>query len=192
MDTNNKSASSAVHQEVNGAYRMVDMLTIIAYEKGVDSDMISNVIDSWKSNDKSASGAPQQLVNGLYRCVEFTCLIGNKSDSWGIWSSYFSSVYDSWVDINMSCQGAPQQAANGMYQFVEMLAGWAQTLWSERREHRDRTQETCLYVIVVDRIKGTNGTYLYVFVSLGFAERAGRIAEQFIPCNFLTGSKATE
>jgi len=60
--------------------------------------------------------------------VEFTYLIGNKSDSWGIWSSYFSSVYDSWVDINMSCQGAPQQAANGMYRFVEMLAGWAQTL----------------------------------------------------------------
>ena len=128
MDTNNKSASSAVHQEVNGAYRMVDMLTIIAYEKGVSSDMISTVIDSWKSGDKSASGAPQQLVNGLYRCVELIYLIGNKSDTWGIWSSYFSSVYDNWVDINKSCKGAPQQAANGMYRIVEMLAGWAQTL----------------------------------------------------------------
>jgi hypothetical protein len=104
------------------------MLTIIAYEKGVDSTMINKVLDSWKSGNSSATGAPQQLVNGLYRCVELAYLIGNKSDSWGIWSSYFSSVYDSWVDINKSCQGAPQQAANGMYRFVEMLAGWAQTL----------------------------------------------------------------
>ena len=127
-DNSDERVPTLEHQEVNGAYRMVDMLMIIAHEMDVSSEMISGINDTYNSWDQSASGTPQQLVNGLYRSVELAYMIGSKSDAYGSWSSYFQEVYDNWIDINKSCEGAPQQAANGIYRFVEMLGGWAMTL----------------------------------------------------------------
>lgn len=104
---------------------MVDMLTIIAYEAGVKSSLVSSVISDWKSGNASATGAPQQLVTGLYSCVKMIYLIASANDTYGTRASYLSGVLDSLSSVNRSCTGAPQQAANGMYRIVEMLAGWA-------------------------------------------------------------------
>ncbi len=67
---------------MNGAYRMVEMLAIIAYELdsfGTYSSMIRDVLDDYDSGNRSASSAPQQLVNGLYRCVELLAVIATEN-----------------------------------------------------------------------------------------------------------------
>ena len=78
MSTNNDACSGAPQQEANGAYRMVEMLAIIAYEtdsSGAYSDLISGVLDDMSTNNEACSGAPQQLANGLYRCVEMAAIV---------------------------------------------------------------------------------------------------------------------
>ena len=77
-DSGNKSANSAPQQQVNGAYRMVDMLTVLAMEldtTGRFTSMISDIRDTFKAQNNSANGAPQQLVNGLYRSVELAAIV---------------------------------------------------------------------------------------------------------------------
>ena len=83
MSTNNKACTGAPQQEANGAYRMVEMLAIIAYESdssGMYSDLVSSVLDDLSTNNKACTGAPQQLANGLYRCVEMAAIValGNQ------------------------------------------------------------------------------------------------------------------
>ena len=78
MSSNNESCSGAPQQEANGAYRMVEMLAIIALEldsSGSYSDTISGVLDDMSTNNSYCSGAPQQLANGLYRSVEMAAIV---------------------------------------------------------------------------------------------------------------------
>ncbi len=152
----------------------------------------TNVIDSWKFNDKSASGAPQQLVNGLYRCVEFTYLIGNKSDSWGIWSSYFSSVYDSWVDINMSCQGAPRKLLMECIDLLKCLLDghkhYSQKGENIGTEHRGRVSMLSLLTESKEQMRRIS---MFLYRS-AFPSGRGELRSNSFLAFLLTGSKATE
>ena len=67
------SASNINHQILNGRYRTVQMLEIIAYEldsKGVYSDAISSVMSTFRRQDSSASNINHQILNGCYRTVQ--------------------------------------------------------------------------------------------------------------------------
>ncbi len=78
LQTQNESCGSAVQQEVNGAYRCVELLAIIAYELdtyGIYSSLISGVLTSLSDVNDTCSSAPQQLANGMYRCVEMAALV---------------------------------------------------------------------------------------------------------------------
>ena len=81
---NNISCKSAVQQAVNGNYRTVEMLEIIAKEldtKGTYSSSISSVMTSFTLNNISCKSAPQQEVNGTYRTVEMLEIIAKELDN---------------------------------------------------------------------------------------------------------------
>ena len=68
MNQNNKSAKGAPQQTANGAYRAVEMLSIMAYRldsSGAYSSIIESAIDTLNSNHKHLVGAPQPTANGL-------------------------------------------------------------------------------------------------------------------------------
>ena len=70
---NNYSCDSAPQQQVNGSYRTVEMLEVIAKildTKGKYASEISDVMYSYTMNNYSCKSAPQQVVNGTYRTVE--------------------------------------------------------------------------------------------------------------------------
>ncbi len=75
MDTlrkNDSSASDTNHQFLNGRYRTVQMLEIIAYEldsTGKYAEFISGVMDTLRRNDSRASNINYQILNGAYRTV---------------------------------------------------------------------------------------------------------------------------
>lgn len=118
------SASSALHQEVNGLYRAVEMACVLAKEldtAGKYTDYIDGVADTLESNNENCSTAPQQIVNGEYRMVEILQVIGYESDKLGAYKSVMDGVIDDLYSKNASCQSAPQQSANGTYRTVEML-----------------------------------------------------------------------
>ena len=48
---NNYSCDSAAQQEVNGSYRMVEMLEIVALEFGAASSDVSSVMSSFRLNN---------------------------------------------------------------------------------------------------------------------------------------------
>ncbi len=83
MDTlrkNDSSASNINHQILNGTYRTVQLLEIIAYEldtSGAFSDYISDVMDTLRKNDSSASNINQQILNGCYRTVQMLEIIAH-------------------------------------------------------------------------------------------------------------------
>ncbi len=85
MSTNNSRCSGAPQQAANGAYRLVEMLAVIAMEKdnGQHSDLISNVLDDMSTNNARCSGAPQQTANGTYRAVDMLAIIAMELDSKG-------------------------------------------------------------------------------------------------------------
>ena len=75
------SASSAPQQLVNGLYRNVELLELIALKMGCDYSDVSSIHSRLSRQDSSASSAVQQGVNGLYRSVELLELITLKLDS---------------------------------------------------------------------------------------------------------------
>ena len=73
-----RSANGAPQQQVNGAYRCFELLSILALEKdytGGFEDVYDSIWKDCESGNNSASGAPQQLVNGLYRCVDMATVL---------------------------------------------------------------------------------------------------------------------
>jgi hypothetical protein len=75
---NNKTCSGAPQQQVNGAYRMFELLYLISMEldyTGNWNDFTSSILSDYETFNSNASGAPQQLVNGLYRSVEISAVI---------------------------------------------------------------------------------------------------------------------
>ena len=78
---NNYSCKSAVQQEVNGVYRSVEMLEIIAKladSTGAHSGEIASVMSSYTLNNYSCKSAVQQAVNGSYRMVEMLEIIARS------------------------------------------------------------------------------------------------------------------
>ena len=77
LNTNNARCSSAPQQSANGAYRLTDMLAIIALEHGNSAyaSVVSEVLDDLTTNDASCSGAPQQTANGCYRMADMLSII---------------------------------------------------------------------------------------------------------------------
>ena len=116
----NSNANSAPQEMANASYRMVDMLSIIAYEEGVNSKQISNVNDTLSSNNKSASGAPQQTANGLYRSAELIYLISQKTSSSKV-ANLIDNLLDDMYESNNNCKSALQQITNGMKTIYYML-----------------------------------------------------------------------
>lgn len=76
----NSRADSAPQQQVNGAYRMVELLEIIAQEKGCSSSSVSSIMLDYSLSNSRSKSAAQQSVNGLYRSVELLELIAKKWD----------------------------------------------------------------------------------------------------------------
>ena len=81
---NNYSCKSAPQQQVNGAYRCVEMLEIIAKEVGGSSSDISDVMYDYVMNNYSCDSAAQQAVNGFYRAVEMLEIVAEILDSNGL------------------------------------------------------------------------------------------------------------
>ena len=114
------NVNSAPQEMANASYRMVDMLSIIAYEEGVNSDAISKINDTLSSNNKSLSGAPQQTANGLYRSAELIYIISQKAYSSKV-SGLIYDLLDDMYESNNNCKSAPQQITNGMTTIYYML-----------------------------------------------------------------------
>ena len=70
-------ANSAVQQQVNGFYRTVELLDLIARDMGINT---SSVMSSFSTQDILANSAYQQTVNGTYRTVELLDLIARESE----------------------------------------------------------------------------------------------------------------
>ena len=68
--SSNTRAKSSPQQSVNGAYRCVELLVLIALQVGVPSSTVNSIHSTFVSSNNRADSAPQQEVNGLYRCVE--------------------------------------------------------------------------------------------------------------------------
>ena len=87
MDTlrkNDSSASNINHQILNGRYRTVQMLEIIAYmldTSGAYADHIDGVMDTFVENDSSASNINHQMLNGAYRTVQMLEIIAYELDA---------------------------------------------------------------------------------------------------------------
>ena len=65
--SNDALCESAPQQSVNGVYRCVELLSIIAYrldDEGAYGDLIGDVLDRFASNDARCESAPQQSANG--------------------------------------------------------------------------------------------------------------------------------
>ena len=70
MEQNNRGLSGAPQQTANGAYRAVEMLSIMAHRldtTGAYSKVIDSSIDTLNANNKGLDGAPQQTANG---CID--------------------------------------------------------------------------------------------------------------------------
>ena len=77
-------ANSAYQQIVNGTYRTVELLNLIAGKpistfnrRGINT---SSVMSSFSTQDILADSAIQQAVNGTYRTVELLDLIARESE----------------------------------------------------------------------------------------------------------------
>ena len=127
MDTlkqNDASASNINHQIVNGRYRTVQMLEIIAYEldtTGVYGDAIESVMDNLRRNDASASNVNHQILNGAYRTVQLLEVIAYELDTKGIYGDYIESVMDTLRKNDSSASNINHQILNGTYRTVQML-----------------------------------------------------------------------
>ena len=78
---NNYSCKSAPQQEVNGVYRSVEMLEIIAGladKTGIYASDIRSTMSSYTINNYSCKSAVQQAVNGCYRMVELLAIIAKS------------------------------------------------------------------------------------------------------------------
>ncbi|MBE5767801.1 MAG: hypothetical protein E7335_11730 [Clostridiales bacterium] len=73
-------ADSAPQQQVNGSYRTVELLEVIAHEKGCSSSSVSSIMSTFSLQNIYADSAVQQAVNGAYRTVELLELIALKWD----------------------------------------------------------------------------------------------------------------
>lgn len=127
MDTlrkNDSSASNINQQILNGRYRTVQMLEIIAYEldtSGKYAEYIANVMDTLQKNDSSASNINHQILNGAYRTVQMLEIIAYELDELGIFGEYIDNVMDILIENDSSASNINQQILNGTYRTVQML-----------------------------------------------------------------------
>ena len=115
---NDIMADSALHQQVNGAYRMVDLLMIMAKQCGCSSSEISRIQSDFSHNDIMADSALHQITNGTYRTVELLCLIASKI---GCSSSEISQIKSNFSHNDIMADSALHQITNGTYRTVELL-----------------------------------------------------------------------
>lgn len=137
---NNYSCKSAIQQQVNGTYRTVEMLEVIAHEldysNNYDKD-ISSIMSTFALNDYSCKSAEQQAVNGYYRSVELLEIIARETGTAD--DSDISSVMSTFALNDYSCKSAPQQQVNGSYRCVEMLEIIARALDTNGKNDSDIT-----------------------------------------------------
>ena len=77
--------SDTVHQQiVNGTYRTVDMLAIVAAELDRDEQYkskIADVLEARRHQNVMSDTVYQQAVNGTYRTVDMLAILANILDS---------------------------------------------------------------------------------------------------------------
>ncbi len=117
--------NSAVQEMALASYRMVDLLEVIALEKGVSSTTVTAIDQILRDNNEGLEGAPQQTANGLYRAAELIYYIAQEDCS-AVAAYSISSLLDSMYEDNDLCQSAVQQTSNGMVTVYMMLRSVAQ------------------------------------------------------------------
>lgn len=127
MDTfveNDSAASNINHQILNGRYRTVQMLEIIAYEldtKGVYADAIDAVMNQLIENDTNASNINHQILNGAYRTVQMLEIIAYELDITSTYGDAIDRVMDTLIKNDSQASNINHQIQNGTYRTVQML-----------------------------------------------------------------------
>ena len=117
--SNDALCESAPQQSVNGVYRCVELLSIIAYrldDEGAYGDLIGDVLDNFASNDARCESAPQQSANGIYRCAELLAIIAYELDTSGVYGpvSYTHlDVYKRQTSISFHTASSGKPSAGG-------------------------------------------------------------------------------
>jgi len=111
-------ANNILQQHVNGAYRMVELLSIMAREKGCSSSEVSRIMSNFSHRDTMADNINQQLANGVYRTVELLNLIALKL---GCSSSEVSRIMSNFSHRDTMADNVLHQHVNGFYRTVELL-----------------------------------------------------------------------
>jgi hypothetical protein len=73
-----ETAGTYRQKQVNGAYRLVQLLTAVAFELDPDGAYISTIqgiVQDFADREAAAEDAQDQLVNGFYRSVELAAII---------------------------------------------------------------------------------------------------------------------
>jgi predicted RNA-binding Zn-ribbon protein involved in translation (DUF1610 family) len=125
MSVNDVGTDSAIQQCANGAYRLCNMLEIIAHQldrDGSSSTEISAVMTSLKVSDISADSAVQQTANGTYRCVDLLAIIAIEVDRDGDHATEIAAIKLAKSLGDDSANSAFQQVENGAMRIAELLA----------------------------------------------------------------------
>ena len=126
---NNESSTSAQQQQVNGAYRMTQLLEVLGYEldkNDLSALYIADIMEAFADNDEECESAAQQLVNGLYRSVELLELICYEADQDAKYDDYVASVMDSYIQndkASTSAATAVHRAVMDRMGFFALRAG---------------------------------------------------------------------
>lgn len=124
MRSGDTNANSALQQCANGAYRLFEMLSIIAGQLDIDDNSQGEILtlgSMMSTNNSRAKSAPQQTVNGIYRSVEALVIAAKEVDSNSNFSADIGRISFALTTSNELAKSAEQQNANGSYRLAEML-----------------------------------------------------------------------
>jgi len=117
-------AKSSIQQCANGAFRLSDMLAILAQQldkDGSSSVEIKSVLANRSLNNLSSKGAIQQAANGIYRCVDLLGIVVNEADRQAGDTEGVREILADMRLNDISADSAYQQVANGSFRMAEML-----------------------------------------------------------------------
>ena len=111
------SCETTVQQQANAAYRLTELLALLAEEStdsAGDRDLIAEIRDSLYSNDEDCETAGHQTVNGLYRSAELLYVLSQMMDSEGDFSGSIREVYEHWQSADDAAETTDEQIVNGL------------------------------------------------------------------------------
>lgn len=117
LKRNDAKYSNGELKLANSSYRLFDMMTVIAVERGVETSLISAVDDALPNS----SYAPAATAGALYCNVDLCYYIVKSGDVAGLFSSSIDSVLMNRDKLNNVCSSTVQQQINGTQRLFEML-----------------------------------------------------------------------